>query len=832
MNSFIEIQDALEKIHPLPKDLVRLYVLGNTGVGKTSIIREIMGTTKLSFPSVGHKRTTTVPTEYILRKRTSFKLTVIFKTKEDILIAIDDVLESAIEILFNKENEPEETKRSSIKKSLEETPDQTVRFKFILPENNFDEIASIIISSIKIDNCADSDELLEQETVQRLIQQLREKMYGWIDNIVKQRCGKNLSDINYQCETTNKSEFIEKVKPLLSNDAGTISPILSYARIEGEILSEQLSNEQFILIDSEGIGHNLNALNTCHFGFFDFADYILLIEEAKQPFMTTREIIKDIFHKGYNNKLKIIFNKFDKDTSIDDIKKEIKNLKGKKNDSTGIKIDEKKCFFLTNIDDQSVLLDVISKLKINISRIPVEIQYDVNFDKINAIFKKSMTSFLSDWEEKIKCLHWKITHAFNRRMFNKEDQYYDLVPILDFCNFWFNQMAFSDIVKFDFKHTLKQREKDWYINQVKQSFFQHLLTYSRWLILEKHHGDWDASLQISGTGSKNRRATSIGEIFKSVASIVDSPELRKRAGNSLQAICADDPRIKTNVRKSVQIRINQYKIIKYAAIKLNTLTIIAGENDTGKSTVSKIFFNEIRKFILYKNSLSYPNLEFSPNYPVFIDTPDILDKFSYIKNTSLLLQQNGLHFDLPYWVTDLILRFSQPVSDEHSELYEQIKNIIQGEIRYSKSEDNIIYKKNSEIDNIPIFDTSTGIKMFGILQILIQNQTLKKGSVLILDEPEVHVHPNWQLKYAEIMVALVKQGVKILLSSHSPYLIEALVRYSRREEIDGIELYLTEKQDNQSIVQCVTQDIGKIFEKLSEPFDIFNQLDTEEVTHG
>jgi len=268
-----------------------------------------------------------------------------FKTKEDILIAIDDVLESAIEILFNKENEPEETKRSSIKKSLEETPDQTVRFKFILPENNFDEIASIIISSIKIDNCADSDELLEQETVQRLIQQLREKMYGWIDNIVKQRCGKNLSDINYQCETTNKSEFIEKVKPLLSNDAGTISPILSYARIEGEILSEQLSNEQFILIDSEGIGHNLNALNTCHFGFFDFADYILLIEEAKQPFMTTREIIKDIFHKGYNNKLKIIFNKFDKDTSIDDIKKEIKNLKGKKNDSTGIKIDEKKAYY-------------------------------------------------------------------------------------------------------------------------------------------------------------------------------------------------------------------------------------------------------------------------------------------------------------------------------------------------------------------------------------------------------------------------------------------------------------------------------------------------------
>jgi hypothetical protein len=31
--------------------------------------------------------------------------------------------------------------------------------------------------------------------------------------------------------------------------------------------------------------------------------------------------------------------------------------------------------------------------------------------------------------------------------------------------------------------------------------------------------------------------------------------------------------------------------------------------------------------------------------------------------------------------------------------------------------------------------------------------------MIVLDEPEVHLHPNWQLKYAEIITLLVKNNI-------------------------------------------------------------------------
>ncbi|VVM17606.1 hypothetical protein BSPWISOXPB_2973, partial [uncultured Gammaproteobacteria bacterium] len=61
----------------------------------------------------------------------------------------------------------------------------------------------------------------------------------------------------------------------------------------------------------------------------------------------------------------------------------------------------------------------------------------------------------------------------------------------------------------------------------------------------------------------------------------------------------------------------------------------------------------------------------------------------------------------------------------------------------------------------------------------------------MLDEPEVHLHPNWQLKYAEIITLLVKNNINILVTTHSPYMIEALERYAEKYDIkDKTNFYL------------------------------------------
>jgi hypothetical protein len=85
-------------------------------------------------------------------------------------------------------------------------------------------------------------------------------------------------------------------------------------------------------------------------------------------------------------------------------------------------------------------------------------------------------------------------------------------------------------------------------------------------------------------------------------------------------------------------------MIKSADILVDGLTVIAGENDTGKSTVGKILFSEIRNALLKTSHDKVNNIELLieneiTRFPIFIDTPDFLSKFNYIKNTMALSQQ-------------------------------------------------------------------------------------------------------------------------------------------------------------------------------------------------
>lgn len=76
---------------------------------------------------------------------------------------------------------------------------------------------------------------------------------------------------------------------------------------------------------------------------------------------------------------------------------------------------------------------------------------------------------------------------------------------------------------------------------------------------------------------------------------------------------------------------------------------------------------------------------------------------------------------------------------------------------------------------------STGLKTFIILKRLLYTGYLEENGLLILDEPEVHLHPQWQILFAEIIVLLQKEfGMHILLTTHSPYFLRAIEVYSAK----------------------------------------------------
>jgi len=156
------------------------------------------------------------------------------------------------------------------------------------------------------------------------------------------------------------------------------------------------------------------------------------------------------------------------------------------------------------------------------------------------------------------------------------------------------------------------------------------------------------------------------------------------------------------------------------------------------------------------------------------------------------------------------------------DLINNIQNIIDGTFkrdtsgRYYFSRQNIFNIEKTY--NLQVI--SGGIKYFGILQSLLNNAYLNSRDLLILDEPEVHLHPKWQLEYAKILVELVKSGVKILVTSHSPYIIQALIKYVRDKNIvDKTNFYLSQKIDDYAMIENVNDELNRIFELLVEPMN-------------
>ena len=154
--------------------------------------------------------------------------------------------------------------------------------------------------------------------------------------------------------------------------------------------------------------------------------------------------------------------------------------------------------------------------------------------------------------------------------------------------------------------------------------------------------------------------------------------------------------------------------------------------------------------------------------------------------------------------------FEQTILDRQLKpIKNQINKILPG--TYEFSDDNYYVQdgKKLKINNL-----ATGSKLFSIIKILLEKGYLDESTMLILDEPEAHLHPEWQNAFAEVIVLLVKKiGVTVLLTTHSSNFMLALDANMRKYKInDKTNFYQTEKVDNDFLTYVnVNDDIGKIY---------------------
>lgn len=97
-----------------------------------------------------------------------------------------------------------------------------------------------------------------------------------------------------------------------------------------------------------------------------------------------------------------------------------------------------------------------------------------------------------------------------------------------------------------------------------------------------------------------------------------------------------------------------------------------------------------------------------------------------------------------------------------------------------------------------IVDVGFGVSQ--VLPILVEGLTMANGNTLILEQPEIHLHPKMQMDIADFLVMLAQQGKHLVVETHSDHIINRMVRRALEDESlrDMIGIYYVEKCVNGS----------------------------------
>lgn len=228
----------------------------------------------------------------------------------------------------------------------------------------------------------------------------------------------------------------------------------------------------------------------------------------------------------------------------------------------------------------------------------------------------------------------------------------------------------------------------------------------------------------------------------------------------------------------------------------------------GESVKDRVSVYEYGECLFGMSSLNVPLPHFIQN-SFYINTPFILGAESFsnhvIKLNEALRHPKGESFTNT--IVDVISN-----------------DVIGGKARFDEEgvTPGFRFLSNSE-EEFNLEECATGIKSFSILQMLICNGYINNNTLLILDEPEAHLHPQWVVEYARLIVLLHKNmGVRFLISTHSTDMVLALKYISEAlQDTQALEFYCAGQRSTRGkyIFKSVGLDIEPIFNSFNRSFD-------------
>ena len=109
-------------------------------------------------------------------------------------------------------------------------------------------------------------------------------------------------------------------------------------------------------------------------------------------------------------------------------------------------------------------------------------------------------------------------------------------------------------------------------------------------------------------------------------------------------------------------------------------------------------------------------------------------------------------------------------------------DILNGSIKTERSETTNYpqfgYRRSGWPETLPLNNASSMVSELAPVLLYLRYQ-VSPGDVLIIEEPESHLHPSMQVQFTRQLAAMVNAGIRIIITTHSEWILEELANLVR-----------------------------------------------------
>ncbi len=151
------------------------------------------------------------------------------------------------------------------------------------------------------------------------------------------------------------------------------------------------------------------------------------------------------------------------------------------------------------------------------------------------------------------------------------------------------------------------------------------------------------------------------------------------------------------------------------------------------------------------------------------------------------------------------------IAKQHHEILESFADIIGGD--YQVKKDGLFYiPKGSKGTRLSMQESSSSVRSLLDIGFYLRHQ-IQKGDFLMIDEPELNLHPSNQRRMARLFAQLINAGINVFVTTHSDYLIRELntliMLNSDREQLKQLATMEKYKQEELLIPSQLSVYIAK-----------------------